>query len=374
MSDQSTLADLHEASGKVREMYGFGDADADGRLRPHLRVRRRPADADPRQGPGADRHVAVLVRAHRGTSSPNHLISAEPQRVPDPGPKDPELAGRSMLVAAADDAADRVRRARLPGRLRLEGLPGDRHGLRARAAAGPAAGRAAAAAAVHARHQGHRRPRREHRPRRRAWCSSASERYRRAGAGCRSTLYEAAAEYAADARDHHRRHQVRVRPRLDRPAGAGRRGADARLVAVLAGRRLRARHARRRRSTSSTCATGSRRSTGTRRRPAPSCPPRSSPARAARYLEAYERHHRRDVRRLPDEMGVRREGDGPRAAARRHPRSAGRGAAPVAGGARLPASRGARRQGVRPGARRRRPRRGPPPGRARSPSGCWRTR
>ena len=36
---------------------------AAGRDRPHQRVRRRLADADPRQGPRADRPVAVLVRA-----------------------------------------------------------------------------------------------------------------------------------------------------------------------------------------------------------------------------------------------------------------------------------------------------------------------
>ena len=38
--------------------------------------------------------------------------------------------------------------------------------------------------------------------------------------------------------DHPRRHQVRVRGRRERRTGAGRRGVDPRLVAVLAGRRL----------------------------------------------------------------------------------------------------------------------------------------
>ena len=55
-----------------------------------------------------------------------------------------------------------------------------------------------------------------------------------------STLYRFAAEYAARARDHHRRHEVRVRARRRRSARARRRGADAGLVAVLAGRRVRA--------------------------------------------------------------------------------------------------------------------------------------
>ena len=64
------------------------------------------------------------------------------------------------------------------------------------------------------------------------------------------------------------------------PCRARRRGADARLVAVLAGRRATSRGGRSPRSTSSTCATGWRRSTGTSRRPGPSCPTRSPQARA----------------------------------------------------------------------------------------------
>ena len=48
---------------------------------------------------------------------PNHLLALRAGRPLDRG-------------AAARDAADRVRRARLPRRLGLEGLPGDRRGLR----------------------------------------------------------------------------------------------------------------------------------------------------------------------------------------------------------------------------------------------------
>ena len=54
----------------------------------------------------------------RGTSSPNHLLALR--------------AGRPLdRVPAARDAADRVRRPRLPLRLGLEGLPRDGRGLRA---------------------------------------------------------------------------------------------------------------------------------------------------------------------------------------------------------------------------------------------------
>ena len=56
-----------------------------------------------------------------------------------------------MLVKRLDDDADRVRRARLPGRLRMEGLPGHRHRLRPQPPAGHGRGAEAAEAALHAR-------------------------------------------------------------------------------------------------------------------------------------------------------------------------------------------------------------------------------
>ena len=75
-------------------------AAAARRLRPHLDLRRDPADADPRQGPRADRPLGLLVRAHRGHR-----------------PEPPARASRRRPLArvpAARDAADRGRRARLP--------------------------------------------------------------------------------------------------------------------------------------------------------------------------------------------------------------------------------------------------------------------
>ena len=53
-------------------------------------------------------------------------------------------------------------------------------------------------------------------------------------------LYEHARRPRGGARDHHRRHEVRVRRVALRRGRARRRGADARLLALLAGRRLRA--------------------------------------------------------------------------------------------------------------------------------------
>ncbi len=77
-----------------------------------------------------------------------------------------------------------------------------------------------------------------------------------------------------------------------RPDGTivpGRRGADPRLLALLAGRRLRARAAASRASTSSTCATGPRARAGTSTPPAPELPDEVVARTRERYLEAYER-------------------------------------------------------------------------------------
>ena len=122
--------------------------------------------------------------------------------------------------------------------------------------AGPARVRQAAGADLHPGDQGRdRRPRRERRLR------AGGRDRRRPGAdgGAAAGLdrgLRARRRARGRARDHPRRHQVRVRPprrRRDRPR---RRGADPRLLALLAGRPLRARHARRPPSTSSSSATG----------------------------------------------------------------------------------------------------------------------
>ena len=81
----------------------------------------------------------------------------------------------------AQAAADRGDRARLPGRLGLEGIPEDRQRLRHPAARRPARGRQAAAAAVHPFDQGRsRRTRRKHQLRR----SRGTARRRRWPARC----------------------------------------------------------------------------------------------------------------------------------------------------------------------------------------------
>ena len=125
-------AAVHLASGKVRELYALDDE----RLLLVASDRISTFDVilptrDPRQGARPDRPVGVLVRA-------------DARDRPEP----PAGAARRRPLArvpAARDAAGRGRRARLPVRLGLEGLPGDRVGLRARAPrrarrVGPAAG------------------------------------------------------------------------------------------------------------------------------------------------------------------------------------------------------------------------------------------
>ena len=216
-----------------------------------------------------------------------HIVD-QPLRLGDRGRARRRARPRDGRPQAAD-AARRVRRARLHHRLGLEGLPGDREGLGHRAAARPARVRAAAR-------------RRSSRP-----STKADEGHdeaidferaaelvgdRELMARVRDVsiaLYAFAAEHAARARRDPRRHEVRVRPRRRRRARRRRRGADARLVALLAGRRLRARPAASRASTSSTCATGPRAAAGTRRRRRRRCPTTSSPGTRGRYVEAYER-------------------------------------------------------------------------------------
>ena len=68
-------------SGKVRDLYDARRrAAAARRVGPDQRVRRRPADRDPRQGPRADRAVAVLVRRRRAAIVPNHLLGDRRRR------------------------------------------------------------------------------------------------------------------------------------------------------------------------------------------------------------------------------------------------------------------------------------------------------
>ena len=82
-----------------------------------------------------------------------------------PQPPDRAVERAGDAGAAAGDAAGGVRGPRLPGRLGLARLRGDRRGLRPPAPAGPAPGRPPARADLHPGDEGHRGPRPQHHPR-----------------------------------------------------------------------------------------------------------------------------------------------------------------------------------------------------------------
>ena len=118
------------ASGKVREIYDLGDElllVASDRISTYDAVHPNPI---PDKG-------AVLTaistfwfeQTGKHRSEPSHLCHGRRARR-GPRPRD----GRQE----AGDAAGRVRRARLPHRLGLEGLPADRDRLRSPAARWPA--------------------------------------------------------------------------------------------------------------------------------------------------------------------------------------------------------------------------------------------
>ncbi|HET6848639.1 MAG TPA: phosphoribosylaminoimidazolesuccinocarboxamide synthase [Gaiellales bacterium] len=92
-----SLARLHEASGKVREMYNFGDTMlmvASDRISAFDVIMPTPI---PEKG-----RVLTALSAfwfeHTAQIVPNHLISIEQDRFPDQARLDPELAGRAMYV------------------------------------------------------------------------------------------------------------------------------------------------------------------------------------------------------------------------------------------------------------------------------------
>jgi phosphoribosylaminoimidazole-succinocarboxamide synthase len=97
MSETSTLHDLHEASGKVREMYGFGD-----RLLMVASDRISAFDVVlPTPIPDKGRVLTGLSKFWFGRTEeivPNHLITTDLGAYPPQAQGAPDLAGRSMLV------------------------------------------------------------------------------------------------------------------------------------------------------------------------------------------------------------------------------------------------------------------------------------
>ena len=214
---------------------------ADRRHRPDLGVRLRPGHRHPGQGRGPQPALGVLVR-HDGRHRPEPRARHRPRTTSRRrcGATADVLRGRSMLVRQHPAAGHRVRRARLPVRVGLEGIPEDRARCAASAARRPARIGSAARADLHARP-----------PRPRAATTSTSPKPRPAKSSAARALPKSRDLSLAGLqpgrpprrrpRHHRRRHEIRVR--RDGCAGPGRaadpdrRSADAGLVALLAGRR-----------------------------------------------------------------------------------------------------------------------------------------
>src|SRR5436305_2613324 len=97
MPDPDTLAGLHEASGKVREMYRFGDQllmVASDRISAFDVVLPTPI---PDKGRVLN---ALSLYWFRQTAElvPNHLVTAEVEQFPTEARSAPDLAARAMMV------------------------------------------------------------------------------------------------------------------------------------------------------------------------------------------------------------------------------------------------------------------------------------
>ena len=262
------------ASGKVREMYDLGDRllmVASDRISTYDVVHPTPI---PDKGKVLTGLSGVLVRqdrAHRRPTTSSRPPRACPTRC---------AAARWSCASCEMLPVECVVRGYITG-LGLEGLPGDRQGLGHRAAARPARVRAAARADLHARR---RRPRSATTRRSTSTAPPSSSATATLMARVARRLDRAVRvrrRPRARARRDPRRHEVRVRPRRRRRARRRRRGADARLLALLAGRRLRARPRAAELRQAVRARLGVRAAAGTRRRRRRRSPTTSSRARAS---------------------------------------------------------------------------------------------
>ena len=144
-------------------------------------------------------------------------------------------------MPAHQGVSDRMRDPRLSLRLGVEGICRARHAGGREASARPDRERQTRARDLQPGHQGRDRSRRKHHGR-----ADARDRRRRgdlhAGEHDPRGLY-ARRENQPRPGHHHRRHQIRIRPRCRRPHHPDRRGDDPRQFAVLGGGRLQTRPA-----------------------------------------------------------------------------------------------------------------------------------
>ena len=193
------------------------------------------------------------------------------------GARTSRIARTQRHRAKVQRHSDRVRRARISGRIGLEGVSavGDR--VRNPSSARSENREQVAASDLHPCDEGRNRPRREHPVR--ADVGDHRRGPRRAASRSHPEDLSTGSRLRAVAPHHHRRHQVRIWV-AQRPGDLDRRSAHARFIALLAHTISMRSEKIRRRSTSSSCATGSNRRDGTRIRRRPSSRPRSSQRRA----------------------------------------------------------------------------------------------
>ncbi len=206
---------------------------------PHLGVRLHPGGRDPPQGRRCSRSCPCFWFELLDGVVENHLISSDVADLPDAVPAVRRLPARALHAGEEGrHVPRRVHRARLPGRQRPEGVP-DREGT--------VCGIELPEGLVNSS----KLPEPIFTPSTKAEIGDHDENIslraprgdpRRGGrfAALRDLalkVYTTGARPRGRARRDHRRHEVRVRPPERRHDHPGRRGADARLVALLAGRR-----------------------------------------------------------------------------------------------------------------------------------------
>ena len=194
---------------------------------------------------------------------PNHLLDTDPATLVAPAERD-QIAGRAMVVRRLKPLAHRGDRAGLRGGVRMEGVSAHRRDLRH-----PAAGRIAGGRSSCQARSSRRPPKRP--PERTTRTSPSAEAERLLGAARAAQVREKAIALYSEAADYARTRGIIIADTkfefgtdADGNALSDRRGPYARLVALLAGGASIDPAAARPASTSSTCATGSRASAGTR--------------------------------------------------------------------------------------------------------------
>ncbi len=270
----SELADLSLlASGKVREIYDLGDTlllVASDRISTYDVVHPTPI---PDKG-NVLTGLSAFWFEQTDDIVPNHVCRSR-TACPE------EARGRGDGRPQARDAAGRVRRPRLPERLRLEGLPAER----ARSAAIELPDRPAASPTGCPSRSSRRRRRRTSATTRRSTSmarssSSATARSPSACATSRSRSTSSAAEHALERGIILADTKFELGLDADGELTLGDEVCTPDSLALLARRSVRARARRSRASTSSSCATGPRRPAGTGPRRRRRSRTRSSPRRA----------------------------------------------------------------------------------------------